>query len=112
MCFLEYRGNYELVSELTGQKKKDMKGELLDEWVLGRKVDGCIYKWLHFLLQKINIVELARSGLLMVALKAKLCSEWCSEGEATYTQRGWSITMAVVIDKEVEKPAQGKRATC
>lgn len=48
----------------------------------------------------------------MVALKAKLCSEWCSEGEATYTQRGWSITMAVVIDKEVEKPAQDKRATC
>lgn len=48
----------------------------------------------------------------MVALKAKLCSEWCSEGEATYTQRGWSITMAVVIDKEVEKPTQGKRATC
>ena len=44
MCFLEYRGNYELVSELTGQKKKDVKGELLDEWVLGRKVDGCIYK--------------------------------------------------------------------
>ena len=57
-------------------------------------------------------MELAGSGLLMVALKAKLCSEWCSEGEATYTQRGWSITMAVVIDKEVEKPAQGKRATC
>lgn len=52
------------------------------------------------------------SGLLMVALKAKLCSEWCSEGEAAYTQRGWSITMVVVIDKEVEKPAEGKTATC
>ena len=45
MCFLEYTGNYELVSELTGpKKKKDVKGDLLDEWVLGRKVDGCIYK--------------------------------------------------------------------
>ena len=41
------------------KKKKDVKGELLDEWNPARKVDRCICKWLLYLLQKIHTMELA-----------------------------------------------------